>query len=658
MRLATQLRRWISFLGSTFLLLASASVQADSQQETVASVQEAAKRTGVFFRADAPYILRNGEDPHLPVYLEILNGVEKTGRSAVGKIVPYVTRSPVMLEAANIYAKPAGARRQFISEPLLWSEGKEFSYDPRVEGRPLAVEERLRKTLEIPLESLAAYLNRHYLGGPFEVVDLWVAFRVTGWPSQNIYLRVRLNGAPLPQIAGWYRGDMHYHSAFTDNPAERGHPLSVTKQSALATGLNWVVLADHSTDLDTARYAEAWREAVPYGDGRFLFIRGEEVTVSSAKQALLTTLHLVALPSPEDPARGFPSPSAPADTVIMSGDGSVASPALPLKDALQRIAAAGGFAYAAHPFDPVSPVLRGGSWDLELDFLAPGGKRLEAGLVGLEPWNRATTATADNARDPLCIRRDADPSACFQPDKEADHYARLERGIERGWRPLLQKGLSGGSRGALSPPFKVFLAAGSDAHGDLNYEATMDAVDFLSKPSRGITGYAEDNAFGKLSTVAYCPNGMGRRGENVLAALQAGRTVLSNGPLLVAGFDVNSNGSLDDPQDVVVGGEITSSLSQLAPLQLQWASSKEFGPFYSVRLIVGSTEGESSPEEIPIPPAMTLSSDGLIPVDLKTRLGKLGNSWGYVRLEGRTRNGAGEEFRCYTNPLWVRTSGE
>jgi len=465
-----------------------------------------------------------------------------------------------------------------------------------------------------------------------------------------------LNAPPLPEIANWCRGDMHYHSSYTDNPAERGHPLSVTKQAALHTGLNWVVLADHSTELDPARYDEAAQEAAKYQDGRFLFIRGEEVTVSSAKQALLTTLHLVALPSPDDPARGFPSASAPSDLVIMTGDGSVASPALPLREALERVAAAGGFAYAAHPFDPVSPVLRGGSWDLDLDFMAPDGKKLAAGLVGLEPWNRATNVTADNARDPLCIRRDADPSSCFQPDKEADQYARLERGIELGWKPLLLRGLSGTAGDGSFPAFKVFLAAGSDAHGDFNYEATMDAVDFLSKPSRGITGYAEDNAFGKLSTVAHCPRGMGRRGENVLAALRHGKTVLSNGPLLIAGFDLNSNGSLDDEHDVVIGGMTVSKLDQLAPLQLQWASNNEFGPFVSIRLILGSAPGESNPEEIPIPPAMYLASQGLVALDLRPRLEKLSGPGAYVRLEARTRNGAGEEFRCYTNPVWIQIS--
>ena len=288
--------------------------------------------------------------------------------------------------------------------------------------------------------------------------------------------------------------------------------------------------------------------------------------------------------------------------------------------------------------------------------MAPDGKKLAAGLVGLEPWNRGTSVTADNARDPLCIRRDADPSSCFQPDKEAHQYARLERGIELGWKPLLLRGLSGAAGDGSFPAFKVLLAAGSDAHGDLNYEATMDAVDFLSKPSRGVTGYAEDNAFGKLTTVGHCPRGMGRRGENVLAALRHGETVLSNGPLLIAGFDLNSNGSLDDPQDAVVGGETVSKLNQLAPLQLQWASNNEFGPFVSIRLIIGSAPGESNPEEIPIPPAMNIASQGLVALDLRPRLEKLSGPGAYVRLEARTRNGAGEEFRCYTNPVWVRIS--
>src|ERR1019366_9643365 len=141
-------------------------------------------------------------------------------------------------------------------------------------------------------------------------------------------------------------------------------------------------------------------------------------------------------------------------------------------------------------------------------FMAPGGTQLDAGLVGLESWNRASLLTADDMRDPYCVRHHENMSACFQPDPGADHYARLELGIKQGWQPLLQHGLGPRSDGVDAPLFKTFLAAGSDAHGDLNYEATMDVVDFLGKPSRGLNGYAEDNALGRISTVVYAPAGI------------------------------------------------------------------------------------------------------------------------------------------------------
>ncbi len=634
------------------LLLASSPAR--PQEKSSSELREKASRLGVFFRADAPAALRNSSDAYLPVYLEIINGVEKAAHTTGTTVAQYVKREPLRLEGVNIFVKPAGAKRRFADEPLHLGNSKDISFDTRTNGQPFAIADRLKKNLEIPLELIETYLNRHFIGGPFEVVDLWVAFRVADWPNQNIYLRVRLHAPPLPEIPGWCRGDVHYHSAFTDNPAERGYPLNVTKQGALDAGLNWLVLTDHSTDLSQEKYAEELREARKYRDGRFLFIRGEEVTVASGKEALLTTLHMLAMPSPDDPEKGFPDSPDGSNRAILTGDGSLSSPAPPLRDTLRRIAATGGFAYAAHPFDPISPVVRGGSWDLGLDFLAPGGQQLQPGLVGLEPWNRATAATADDALDPFCLHPEADPAACFQPDKEANHYVRLEKGIELGWRPLLLKGLGAQGGSGKPSPIKVFLAAGSDAHGDLNYEATMDVVDFLSKPSRGLTGYAEDNALGKLSTVVYCANGMGPRGESVLQALREGRSIATNGPLLIAGFDQNANGGLDDAEDVGIGQEISSSLQGLPPLELDWVSSKEFGPFESIRLLVGSKAGESKPEEIPIPPLKTLTSGGLSALDLRPRLEGIPGPWIYLRLEGRTRNSAGEEFRCYTNPIWVR----
>jgi hypothetical protein len=634
------------------------STPARAQQEMVSQLEEKASKAGVFFRADAPRVLRNSDDPYLPLYLEIINGVEKTAHTTGAGLAQYITREPLKLMGVDLFVKPVGTRRQFTADPLRLGESEDFSFDARSHGQPLTIADRMKQTLEVPRESIDTYLRQHFIGGPFHAVDLWVSFRLAGWPAQDFYLRVELNAPPLPHLPGWYRGDVHYHCGYTDNPAERGYPLAVSKQAALHAGFDWLILTDHSTDLNAERYAQELQEVQKYRDGRLMLIRGEEVTTASNKQTLLTTIHMVALPSPDDPDKGFPNPSNPQENVILSGDGSVASAALPIQEALARIAAAGGFAYAAHPFDPVSPLMRGGSWDLEADFLAPQGKQLQAGLVGLEPWNRATMATADDARDPYCLHRDADPKACFQPDSQANQYARLEKGMELGWRPLLLRGLQSPGDSTHAPGFKVFLAAGSDAHGDFNYEATMDVVDFLGKPSRSLSGYAEDNALGKISTVVYAPQGMGAKGENILRALKSGRSVVSNGPLLIAGFGGNSKGSLDDSGEVGIGDSLSVSLAHLPALLLGWASSAEFGPFESIRLIVGSPEGESPPQEIPVPASKQMASGDLIPVDLRPFLGKNRGTWGYIRLEARTRNATGEEFRCYTNPVWLEITGD
>lgn len=615
-------------------------------------------KTGIFFRADAPRSLRNPADPNLPIFVEIINGVEQEAHTTGSGVSNYVKRGPLKFQGVQIFVKPTGVRHQFTTEPLLLGASKDFSFDAHTGGQPLSIADRYKQTIEVPREAIQSFLAAHFLGGPFASADLWVSIRAVDWPDQNFFLRVDLNAPPLPQIPNWYRGDLHYHSGYTDNPAERGYPLDVTKQAALQAGLNWMLLTDHSTDLTPDPYKQELADVQRLRDGQLMLIRGEEITVASGKDAMLTTIHMVAAPSPDDPDKGFPDLKKPDETLIMTGDGGVSYAAMPVKDALARIFAAGGFAYAAHPFDPISPIMRGGRWDIESDFLAPGGKQLQAGLVGLEPWNRATLATADDMQDPFCVRQHDDANACFQHDAVADQYARLEQGIKEGWQPLLQRGLEARSDKTNAPLFKAFLAAGSDAHGDLNYEATMDVTDFLGRPSRSVNGYAEDNALGRISTVVYAPDGTGPRGENVLRALRDGRTVGSNGPILIAGFDRNGNGSLDDPKDVGIGQEINSSLKSLPPLQLRWASSQEFGPLQSIKLIVGTRKGELPAVEVPVPPDKALASDAFVPFDLHQVLTEGSKDWIYIRLVASTRNSANSEFRCYTNPIWIRATGK
>ena len=639
-------------------LTAAPPAFAQPQEGMVGEWKEKLSKTGIFFRADAPRFLRNSSDDDLPIFIEIINGVEQEAHTMGASVAHYVSRGPLPLLGVNVYVKPSGSRHHFDPEPLWLGTSRDFSFDARVGGQPLGIRDRFKKTLEIPRAAILAFLSSHFLGGPFPSADFRVSIRAGDWPPQDFYLRVELNAPPLPQISNWYRGDIHYHCGYTDNPAERGYPLDLTRQAAILAGMDWLLLTDHSTDLSPEVYKADLDDVRKYRDGRLMMIRGEEVTVLSGKDVVLGTIHMVAAPSPDDPDKGFPDLKNPDDTVIVTGDGSPSHAAIPLKEALARINAAGGFAYAAHPFDPISPVMRGGRWDLTVDFLAPDGKQLLGGLVGLEPWNRATMFTADDMRDPFCVVPHSDASACFQRDPAADQYVRLEQGINEGWLPLLRLGLGARSDGIDAPLFKTFLAAGSDAHGDLNFEASMDVVDFLGKPARSINGYAEDNALGRISTVVYAPGGMGPRGENVLHALREGRAVGSNGPILIAGFDRNSNGSLDDPGDVGIGQEISCLLKSLPPLQLQWVSSEEFGPVRSIKLMVGTDAGELPPVELPVPSAQALVSGGLIPFDLHQVLKAGGQKWIYIRLVATTRNSANNEFRCYTNPIWIKATDD
>jgi hypothetical protein len=87
-------------------------------------------------------------------------------------------------------------------------------------------------------------------------------------------------------------------------------------------------------------------------------------------------------------------------------------------------------------------------------------------------------------------------------------------------------------------------------------------------------------------------------------------------------------------------------------------SSEEFGPLQSIKLILGTSTGELPPVEVPVPSAKALASDGLVPFDLHQILKEGSQNWIYVRLVASARNSANNEFRCYTNPIWIKATGE
>ncbi len=472
--------------------------------------------------------------------------------------------------------------------------------------------------------------------------------------SETRRLRVHVGSGPFPWPAGWYGGDVHYHSMYTNNIAEWGAPLPAAAMSAEAMGLHWLTVTDHSCDLDetgdgTWSYAtHLWEYTLqtPTGVQNFVrnaqsdgsswgglggdvaaldspacrLYRGVEINLASVDPASWEkTLHCL-----------FYNP----DYIHSPDCGAIGerpvSPSLP--DGLAQLAAE-GFAYAAHPGNDL-----GGEWggiDLTVNGAAWGAAdylaSLQApGFAGLQIFNTRQTLFSTDQFDPWS---DFDAGEAYTgSDRYPDELlASLDI-----WDEYLALGL------AQDPPRKLFIAGGSDAHGDFNFASHLALDD-----------YATDNALGKVQTVVpvvgeYAPGNLPPISE-LMAAYRAGRGTATDGPFLAIGVDQTFDGDSDDAEDLRQGdhAEVADDIS--LQLLIRWASLPEFGPVSTVRLWLGDSGGLSLLAEIE--PAVDQGYGGETGLELFA----LGESWHYLRAECVTADGAAGH-RAYTNPLWLRWS--
>jgi len=120
-------------------------------------------------------------------------------------------------------------------------------------------------------------------------------------------------------------------------------------------------------------------------------------------------------------------------------------------------------------------------------------------FIGLEIWNTKTTS-----------EKNVDYDNCnpfpWSPDPSWD--SDLRNGIAK-WDSLLIANLNNNLHR------KISVSGGSDAHGAFNYT--------LTRPFYSPDISATDNAFGKVRTAVYCPDGMGPNGENVVFCPSRGK---------------------------------------------------------------------------------------------------------------------------------------
>lgn len=325
--------------------------------------------------------------------------------------------------------------------------------------------------------------------------------------------------------------------------------------------------------------------------------------------------HLVYLP---DPARA--DAFVASNTSLYGGgtrrltiDIAGGAPAL-----LPEVATKGGSVFAAHHLNASSGSSgpEGPPWSpsmLDQAFRHPA-------VLGLEFWNenarrRSTSVETGYGRDDTwsflgnsvhlklvdTIRTALLPSTdgrfTLTPfDVQTGAYTQVLDGVERtltdgsaSWDKLNLRGLDPAETSKLDwlpsgHPRRLFVAAGSDAHGDFNFrregymEGTSAVTDAALGTPRNLVAVPNRSATG-----AYTP-------DAVLAALRAGRFTATDGPAVRLVIDLNRNGVVDANEPTMGDVLDVPDLAHLAtlPVLVQWSSTAEFGAVQRIELVVGA----------------------------------------------------------------------
>ncbi len=448
--------------------------------------------------------------------------------------------------------------------------------------------------------------------GMEDIIDVKVTINYGNFTFSDDVLTMRVfrSNENIPKLPKYYRGDTHLHSMYTQNDAEIGLPLEATKIAGKHIGLDWITTTDHTSDFDNygGSIANNWlhlqnaAEALNNQDASLIYIAGQEVALNNHEGKLV---HMLAYPSKTDPY-DFP--------FMGDGDGDITSTNVSINSALSSVNAANGFAYAAHPFAtadelPTIPV-GGGIWNLgDPEFATNGssfpetggniicndpaassdiyhtstGYLIKNGLKGVQVWNlKNNLHSTGNTDDPWGILNSSDGFNVSDTAATSHHLKKFRQGLEI-VNFVNQMGLNLKNQDTTYKNWKLYISAGADAHGSFN---TSNTDNF-----GGFNGENTDNAVGKLTTAVYCPNGMKVDGSGILDALSKGRNILSDGPLMA--FGISANGA-NASNEIQMGDDKIVNIDQLDQyfLNIDYATTTEFGDVTSIKFIVGTSTGE------------------------------------------------------------------
>lgn len=328
-------------------------------------------------------------------------------------------------------------------------------------------------------------------------------------------LKIMQPGYPLPCEDGWIFGDLHAHTAYTEDQIEFGAPLAAYPAMGKASGLTFALTADHSYDLDDlpGSFTESDPKLTRFNEraaaierlnkdhaGSFALLPGYELSCANSKG---NTVHLLLL----NQKRFLPGSGDSAERW------SQLQSELSLDKAIQR-RDEGVLSIAAHPLMKV-PILE--RWLLGRDNWKQSD--LENGeLFGLQVWN------GGKGRD-------------------------FRRGLNAWIEGLLQ-----------GRHWKIL--AGSDAHGNFNrYRQVAFPMVKLREADRQI--------FGEVRTCVYLQKDLNV--ENIVETLRNEPSLVSDGPHAHLSLATDSDGS----QHAAITARSSPEFGSLRSVKLYWGAEGE-----------------------------------------------------------------------------------
>jgi hypothetical protein len=503
-----------------------------------------------------------------------------------------------------------------------------------------------------------------------------------------IHLEVLLAEHGLPQGRAalpsgprrWFYGDTHYHSDNTNDVKEFGGPVPDSRQAGLAMGLDWLVITDHSCDLDempadwdgTPPVLRRWdrlkaQVSSPHiSDDRFRCLLGEEITLRGGEGERY--VHMLAFGALEEMIEGGFLPEgeggfmtrlfqeAIGELLEMAiRDGGyhpdtgrrLFGPVHTLAEVLEALPAE-TLVFAAHPYDIAQPPFINCDWDPR-DL---GNPR----LTGHEAWNGRSRRSALLTDDPFSRSSWTDAGKLARADEA--RLEKLRRYVEGDWTEALEAGVDTWSLAESAPARRPVFIAGSDAHGSFNYSVGWGwdyQTQFL----------CNDSALGRVRTAIFLPkHGTAAvpEPEEILAALKKGSCVVTDGPVLE--FWLSQGGRTAHMGEVLAvtgAGDVEMHIVAHTTPEFGTAENVEVVTYFSDPASNGSGSGAGTSLGERLGAYFGWLRPGRGPRKTTVRPGqtsriRLAGRQGFCRVQAETTAPDGERFCCFSNPIWLRAA--